>query len=745
MKLEDCTALVEPCIHDTPSPCSCACPFGLDLRSFLKKVSKGRWSGAWRELRTATVFPTVAAAFCPRPCEGKCQRSLLGDEAVAIGELERALLRLCKPQAPDAFPIPGKEQSVAVVGAGVAGLSLALSMAQKKYAVTVFDRQNGWGGALRTHPDFAVFNADFTLQFSAETVTFRFDTQVTSLEELSGFNGIYIATGDGGNTFDLRSGWDSSLNSTTRPGVFLGGGAVGMAMMESIAAGREVSRVMEGALQTGRAEAAGPAKRCHSHSLVPTGAQSSPRVVPADGGIGYTMEEAKAEAGRCFQCNCDGCMTRCELMEHYHRAPHQSAMEVFADSSPHFLASRTMTRQTYSCNECGWCSQICPEQVDLSSLFDLSRHARREQNIHPAAFHDFWLRELEFASTEAFYAAPPKGHKTCTYAFFPGCQLPASLPEHTVKAMNLLGDTLNTGILLGCCGAPAVWAGEQDLEQATVGRLRSAWERLGKPALILACATCGKMLTRLLPEIPTVSLYTLLAENTALSLAPLFPAAGVFDPCSAREDTAAQSAVRTLARRGGTELEELPEPGRCCGYGGHMRTANPKLYETVVSHRSTESDAPYVVYCANCREVFLQQGKACAHILESLFGPGGELPTLEQKRQNSLWVKGNLMQAMEHTAFTPTAQPWDNLLLDVPDAVRTEMEQALITDFDVKQCIYCAEENNDYFLSENGLRLSSLIRKVLTYWVEYTPGEEGRYTVHAAYCHRMRFGKENEA
>lgn len=72
MELSEVSVFVERCIHDTPAPCSCVCPFGLDLRSFLKKAAKGRLSAAYRELRTATIFPTLAAAFCPRPCRDKC-------------------------------------------------------------------------------------------------------------------------------------------------------------------------------------------------------------------------------------------------------------------------------------------------------------------------------------------------------------------------------------------------------------------------------------------------------------------------------------------------------------------------------------------------------------------------------------------------------------------------------------------------------------------------------------------------
>ena len=97
-----------------------------------------------------------------------------------------------------------------------------------------------------------------------------------------------------------------------------------------------------------------------------------------------------------------------------------------------------------------------------------------------------------------------------------------------------------------------------------------------------------------------------------------------------------------------------------------------------------------MVYCANCREVFREQGKPCSHLLELLFGPAGEVPYLSQKRQNTLRVKGELMRTMQNTSFDPPVHPWDGIVLHIPDSVRREMEEHLICDDDVKECIFAA-------------------------------------------------------
>ena len=189
MELSQLATYVETCAHDAPAPCSGACPFGLDVRAFLKKAGKGRVSSAYRDLRTALVFPSIAAELCPRPCTGACLREKAGG-AMAMGLLEQAVIRLSGDPQPDVFQIPEKDAGIAVVGAGPAGLALALHMARKKYRVTVFEKSDAWGGSLRAHPKYSVFQQDISRQLSVETIDFRYGHVVTDLSELSGFDGI---------------------------------------------------------------------------------------------------------------------------------------------------------------------------------------------------------------------------------------------------------------------------------------------------------------------------------------------------------------------------------------------------------------------------------------------------------------------------------------------------------------------------------------------------------------------------
>lgn len=740
MELQESMAYVERCFRDEPASCECACPFGLDIRGFLKKVSKGRWPAAYRDLGTAIPFPSVAAQLCPRPCEKKCQRIVLGDEPLDLGGLEQACLHFAASERAQEFPLPPKTQRVAVVGAGVAGLACALALARKKFCLTVFETAPDWGGCLRGLPEFKLFAEDFSKQFAAQNVEFRFG--VTACEaDLVDFDAVYVATGNPTMDFGLRGNWDPVMMTTERPGWFLGGGVVGMPLMESMAAAKKLSQLMEAYLQTGRASLVvePSAKTCEGHFVEHPDEVSKHRTPPADGLL-YTKDEAKTEAARCMMCTCDGCMTNCELMAHYKKTPTKLATDISGDShtAPPF-SNCTATRQTYSCNLCGDCAAHCPENIDLSALFKLSREDRWKRGKWIPGMYDYWLRTLDFHGDEGFYASKNK----CKQVFFPGCQLTASSPEQVVSAWNWLRKVENTGIILGCCGAPADWAGDLDRQKSNAEKLRTAWESMDRPQIVTACATCTEQLKDRIPNAEIISLYELLNERDAPVNALPFSQAAVFDPCAARRDDVLHRSVRALAEKAGCKTVDLPGGSNCCGYGGHIRLANPGLYREITDHRAAESEKPYVVYCANCLEVFRTKNKPVAHILSAVFGGDTEtIPTLEQKRKNSLRVKGIVMEELEHANFDIEPKPWEKLELEFSEDARTNMEDKLITDSEVAENIFIAQKNTDYFEDSDGLRTACMAKKILTYWVVYREIASGKYRVESAYCHRMRIGEE---
>jgi Fe-S oxidoreductase len=660
-----------------------------------------------------------------------------------VRDLEAAILRHAKVRKAESYVIPPKEQRIAVVGAGTAGLSCALNLAQKKYGVTVFEKESGWGGILRSHPRFAEFDEDIALQVRGVEAEFRYGVEVKTLDELADFDAVFVATGAGGESFCFLPSWDPEVFATSEPRVFMGGMLCGATLMQGIAQGVQASKIMEGFLQTGRASRSydDRGKGDCERSLKHVGAVSAPRVV-ASGPDGYAEDEAREEAARCLQCDCDDCLAACEMLKSFRKDPNKIAVEVYSDSAVSSFSTRTVTREAYSCNICGHCKSVCPEGVDLGALLQFSRTARMSAGTHPAALHDFWLREMDFSTSEGSFASAPKGRETCEYAFYPGCQLGASNPEHVLKSYEFLRDTHDTGVILGCCGAPAYWAGDEARMQANIEAIRRNWSDMGQPTLVFACATCENLFSVFLPEIPSVSLYELLARSERIVPVTPFAEAAVFDPCAARGDDAMQAGVRKLAGRGGVNIEELAERNRCCGYGGHMRIANPSLYDEIARHRAEAGAKPYVVYCVNCKEVFASRGKQCAHILDMVFGldADGRVPSLQEKRDNSLRAKRELMKQNWDVDFEPESHAWDQLTLVIGDELQKDMDKKLISAADLKEAIWLAETSGDRFWDgSDGMCMSSMIKPVITYWVQYREIAPMAYEVFSAYYHRMRF------
>ncbi len=138
------------------SACQHACPAGIDVPNYVASIATGKYAQAVEIIRERNPFPAVCGRICIHPCEFKCRRGEL-DDPVAI----RALKRYAADwyfdhigMAKEPFPVT-REQKVAVVGAGPAGLTCAYFLAKMGYGVTVFEMQSGGGGMLGiTIPEF---------------------------------------------------------------------------------------------------------------------------------------------------------------------------------------------------------------------------------------------------------------------------------------------------------------------------------------------------------------------------------------------------------------------------------------------------------------------------------------------------------------------------------------------------------------------------------------------------------------
>ncbi len=187
------------------SACQHACPAGIDVPNYVAAIAEGRYAQAVEIIREKNPFPAVCGRICIHPCELKCRRGEL-DEPVAIRSLKRfAADWYFEHQGTAGSPFPiTKNQKVAIVGAGPAGLTCAYFLAKRGYPVTVFESQSIAGGMLGiTVPEFRLPREIIQKEIDyieSCGVEIRYNTPIdarhtiTDLKE-EGYKAIFIAAG----------------------------------------------------------------------------------------------------------------------------------------------------------------------------------------------------------------------------------------------------------------------------------------------------------------------------------------------------------------------------------------------------------------------------------------------------------------------------------------------------------------------------------------------------------------------
>jgi glutamate synthase (NADPH/NADH) small chain len=138
------------CLFCFDAPCIQACPTGIDVPSFIKKIANGNLTGSARTILTANVLGASCARVCPTSvlCEGACVVLDREGDPVKIGRLQRYATDYVAEKKISVLKAPANKtgKRVAIIGGGPAGLGCAAELAQLGHSPVVFEKRPRAGG-----------------------------------------------------------------------------------------------------------------------------------------------------------------------------------------------------------------------------------------------------------------------------------------------------------------------------------------------------------------------------------------------------------------------------------------------------------------------------------------------------------------------------------------------------------------------------------------------------------------------
>lgn len=746
------------CIQDEPPACQTWCPLHLEARSLTGLMAEGKFKEARKIIDRYMPLSGLSAYLCEGPCREHCRRAEL-DQGLDIPLLERFCVAQTATAKP--MPLPKTGRTAAAVGAGLSSLALAWELGRKGHLVTIY-HLGPVGGRLVDLPperlpekaltealemlgklrvelvEVANYSPDLLAQARQDFLCLYlgFDDPALSPEMMNlspdqvAADPVTLVTG-------LERVCAYPLNAEAR-------------FIDELAAGKKaagsIDRLFQG-VDPGAArgaEAVYPTRLYTNLAEVPVQAPKE----PADP-FNPTAEEVRAEAGRCLPCQCLECVKQCPYLTEYQTYPRKAAREIFNNIST-AVGNRYANYLALTCAECGLCQEICPCDADMGGFINEARREMVAGKHMPISAHEFAMEDMAFINApDLAFARHQPGTEQSRWLFFPGCQLPASRPGATEAVYDYLGLHLEGGVgfALACCGAPARWAARPLLAAKMEEAVRGLWASLGRPELILACPSCLQFFQTTMPDIPAVSLWTLLAGLPRPPQAAAGEIMALHDPCAARHDPATRAGVRQLAAMSGQTIEEPAWTGpytRCCGYGGLVAAAYPDLADNFVQMRLEDTERTLLTYCIMCRDRLRAQDRPALHLLDLLFpesppdvAAGRPAPGISDRQENRRKFRREMLSG-KWGEKPDEDLSMDDIIIHIAEDLAPKLEKRHILHTDIKKVLREAREHGPLFSHpDSGRHLAGLRPRQVTYWVEYSPREDGSFEIHDAYCHRM--------
>ncbi|MBD3107726.1 NAD(P)-dependent oxidoreductase [Bacillus sp. AGMB 02131] len=193
------------CLYCYDAPCIKACPTGIDIPAFIKKIASGNVKGSAKTIMSANPVGASCARVCPTEelCEGACVLNH-STKPIMIGNLQRYATDWAIHNNIQLFKRKENNgKTVAIVGGGPAGLSAARELALLGYEVTIFEAEEKAGGlntygivSFRLPQSISYWEVQQVENLNVEIRTnTRVGKDISPQEIIDGFDAVLLAIG----------------------------------------------------------------------------------------------------------------------------------------------------------------------------------------------------------------------------------------------------------------------------------------------------------------------------------------------------------------------------------------------------------------------------------------------------------------------------------------------------------------------------------------------------------------------
>ncbi len=192
------------CLQCKKPMCQQGCPIHTPIPAIIKAMREGRLEEAGKIAFENNPMSLVCSLVCnhERQCEGHCVLGRKG-QPIHVSSIENYISDTCFERI-DVHCAPKNGKKVAVIGAGPAGITIAILLTKKGYSVTIFDSRDKIGGVLQYGiPEFRLPKTileRYKKKLRAMGIKIRPNTTIGGALEIKdlfrdGYQSIFIGTG----------------------------------------------------------------------------------------------------------------------------------------------------------------------------------------------------------------------------------------------------------------------------------------------------------------------------------------------------------------------------------------------------------------------------------------------------------------------------------------------------------------------------------------------------------------------